>query len=406
MGIISGKKIIIFNYLLFIPEDVKNILFDEKIIDFHFYEKKNFSLIVLTKNDIKYVCNDEKKIPFYKINKKFSWNFYSQKRKILIIFFRDEIQIFKLNFPNIETIFTYNLKNSGIYHSLNLFDEKQLEDDELCKFYFSDYFGINSFSITCKKPIIDERDIKGQEEKLEDFLKNIIKKISDIPLLLSKKNNIENVYEKTKKYFDFDAIQQELKTIKKRNLFKRKEEVKNNLKQISLKVDIQEKYLFILILLVNDNTNQKLINEYLVFLKDNKNKLEEIYKEDFENYENELSFYLNIIKVEDAFKILKETKKSQKDELITFMDDLLKYKEKTTNEFENYLNSFEEFYKKAKYYNMPADRENEELCYYGYLHLIKYSLNNLSKLIKEKKMKIETDDSIDKDMKIKKRKKL
>ena len=141
-------------------------------------------------------------------------------------------------------------------------------------------------------------------------------------------------------------------------------------------------------------------------MKDNKNKLEEIYKEDFENYENELSFYLNIIKVEDAFKILKETKKSQKDELITFMDDLLKYKEKTTNEFENYLNSFEEFYKKAKYYNMPADRKNEELCYYGYLHLIKYSLNNLSKLIKEKKMKIETDDSIDKDMKIKKKKKI
>ncbi len=173
-----------------------------------------------------------------------------------------------------------------------------------------------------------------------------------------------------------------------------------------MKVDIQEKYLFMLILLVNDNTNQKLINEYLEFLKDNKNKLEEIYKEDFENYENELSFYLNIIKVEDAFKILKETKKSQKDELITFMDDLLKYKEKTTNEFENYLNSFEEFYKKAKYYNMPEDLENEELCYYGYLHLIKYSLNNLSKLIKEKKMKIETDDSIDKDMKIKKKKKI
>ena len=189
MGIISGKKIIIFNYLLFVPEDVKNILFDEKVIDFHFYEKKNFSLIVLTKNDIKYVCNDEKINPFYKINTKFSWNFYSQKRKILIIFFKNKIQIFKLNFPNIETILHITWKIQE-YTSLNLFDEKQLEDDELCKFYFNNYFGINLFSITCKKPIIDERDIKGQEEKLEDFLKNIIKKISDIPLLLSKKNNI------------------------------------------------------------------------------------------------------------------------------------------------------------------------------------------------------------------------
>ena len=49
MGIISGKKIIIFNYLLFVPEDVKNILFDEKVIDFHFYEKKIFFINSINK---------------------------------------------------------------------------------------------------------------------------------------------------------------------------------------------------------------------------------------------------------------------------------------------------------------------------------------------------------------------
>lgn len=37
---------------------------------------------------------------------------------------------------------------------------------------------------------------------------------------------------------------------------------------------------------------------------------------------------------------------------------------------------------------MPVDSNNEELCYYGYLCLVKYSLKNINKLINEKKKKL------------------
>ena len=225
MGIKSGKKIIIaFNYLLFIPENIKNISFDEIVIDFHFYEKKIFSLIVLTQKDIQYVSlEDEKKLKikineFYKIDKEYFNNFYSQDRKILLIFFNDEIQIFKLNYPKTELIFTYNLDNSGIYDPIFLFDEKQLEENELCKFYNKKKSAVDLFSITFKKSKNNQKDIYKPKQKLEDLLKNIIKNISDIPILLSKENNMEIIYENNKKYFKYKEINEELDEIRKRNL--------------------------------------------------------------------------------------------------------------------------------------------------------------------------------------------
>ena len=296
MGIKSGKKIIIaFNYLLFIPENIKNISFDEIVIDFHFYEKKIFSLIVLTQKDIQYVSlEDEKKLKikineFYKIDKEYFNNFYSQDRKILLIFFNDEIQIFKLNYPKIELIFTYNLDNSGIYDPIFLFDEKQLEENKLCKFYNKKKSAVDLFSITFKKSKNNQKDIYKEKEKLEDLLKNIIKNISDIPILLSKENNMEIIYENNKKYFKYKEINEELDEIRKRNLLQRKEIVIKNLDQTDLSQrkenlekdidqiksinDMKERYIIILKLLINDNTNQKLIYIYLQFLIDNKKEL-------------------------------------------------------------------------------------------------------------------------------------
>ena len=426
MGIKSGKKIIIaFNYLLFIPENIKNISFDEIVIDFHFYEKKIFSLIVLTQKDIQYVSlEDEKKLKikineFYKIGKEYFNNFYSQDRKILLIFFNDEIQIFKLNYPKIELIFTYNLDNSGIYDPIFLFDEKQLEENELCKFYNKKKSAVDLFSITFKKSKNNQKDIYKPKQKLEDLLKNIIKNISDIPILLSKENNMEIIYENNKKYFKYKEINEELDEIRKRNLLQRKEIVIKNLDQTDLSQrkenlekdidqiksinDMKERYIIILKLLINDNTNQKLIYTYLQFLIDNKKELKICYKDNYEEYQKELNYCLNIISVEDYFKLTQKIKRKQKDELINFMDDLIKYNEKEIIDFEKYLNSFEDFEKKTIYYNMPVDSNNEELCYYGYLCLVKYSLKNINKLINEKKKEINNNNEIDEKTKIEKK---
>ena len=85
------------------------------------------------------------------------------------------------------------------------------------------------------------------------------------------------------------------------------------------------------------------------------------------------------------------------------MDDLIKYNEKEIIDFEKYLNSFEDFEKKTIYYNMPVDSNNEELCYYGYLCLVKYSLKNINKLINEKKKEINNNNEIDEKTKIAKK---
>ena len=233
---------------------------------------------------------------------------------------------------------------------------------------------------------------------MENFLKNIINNISDIPALLSSNNNDKNIkydYIKNQKYYDYNEIVDELKKTKKRNIFDRKEFVKNNIEEIKEKNDINERYIFILKLLINDNTNQKLINKYLEYLAENKNILEEKYNNNFEKYSDELDFYLNIINVDDAFKLFKINKMTHKSELISLMNNLLKYNKDNINEFENidninefenYLKSFEDFDKSVIYYNMPSDPDNEDLCYYGFLNLLKYSLKNLYKYIMKKKL--------------------
>ena len=167
------------------------------------------------------------------------------------------------------------MDNSGIYDPIFLFDEKQLEENELCKFYNKKKSAVDLFSITFKKSKNNQKDIYKPKQKLEDLLKNIIKNISDIPILLSKENNMEIIYENNKKYFKYKEINEELDEIRKRNLLQRKEIVIKNLDQTDLSQrkenlekdidqiksinDMKERYIIILKLLINDNTNQKLI---------------------------------------------------------------------------------------------------------------------------------------------------
>ena len=396
MGIISEKKIIIFNYLSILTDNIKKISFEERVIDFHFYENKEFPLIIITKNDIKYALNQYDIKTIYIINEQYKNNFYNQKLKYLFLFLRNDVRILSVSFNKIEEIFSININESRISYPIFLFDEIELKEGELCKFYGKDYPMINTFTFTYKTFIIENKNDNKPKEKVEEFLKDIINNISDIPVFFPKSINIKN-----KKYFKYIEIEKELKELKKRNLFDRKEFVKNNKDKIFKINDIREKYIFILKLLVNDNTNQELINIYLKFLKDNEDELKLYFKE-IEDYENELKYYLNIINVEDAFNLFGQRKKSQKDELIDFMDNLLKFNINDITKFETFLNGFNEVDKNIIYYNMPSDSDNIELCYYGLLNLLKYSLKNISESIKEKNNANENENKINESINIKK----
>ena len=56
--------------------------------------------------------------------------------------------------------------------------------------------------------------------------------------------------------------------------------------------DIRKKYILFLTLLVNDNTNIKLLEKYLTFLEDNNSALGDIFKKNYENFEKELFLIL------------------------------------------------------------------------------------------------------------------
>lgn len=399
MGIISEKKIIFFDYFKFIKENIKIIKFQEDITDFHFYEnQKDLSpIIVLTEKDIKYVLSQEYIKTVKTLDNKLYDSYFSQKYKILLNALQNDIIGLKFNFSCVAEVFKINIKQSNIHYPIYIYDENKFKENELCKFYYTEYDIIYFFSIVEDSNFEKEKDIDdipSKNEQKEDFIKSIINNISDISMLLSlNNNNISSDYISNKKYFNYEEVKKELGIIKKRNLFKRKEIVNNNLKEISLKNNIIDKYNFLLSLLINDNTNTKLLNEYLLFLGKNKEQLKQ-YFTNIEEYETELNYYINIINVEDALNLFKKNKKSQKEELINIFDNILRHDSNNIDKFELFLNNYEDSYKDTIYYNMFTELDNEELCYYRYVNLIKKVLNNLFCKLKKQQNKNQNENDV------------
>ena len=391
MGFISNGKIIIFNYLLFLEENILEIQFQEEIVDFYFYGEAKVPLIVLTERELIYVLAKDNKKSIYTFDKEFESNYFLKEEKILIIFFDDIITGLTLNFSKVNTIFSLDINKCYISYPIFIIDELLIKEDEICKFYSNEEDTIKFYTITLKKTNNDNDNNNNKAEvKITEFLKNIIDKISDIPLLLSNQNNIEMKYLIGKKYFDYKELEGELNEIKKRNLLKRKKEVLTKISDIDEKEDLIERYIFILKLLVNDNTNTVLIKKYLNFLKDNQELLDLHFKNNYEEYGNELIYYLKILSPIEALEF-KQNKKSQKEELINFMENLLKIRN-NFEKIEKYFDSLKDFQNNIISYNMPCDKNNEELYYYGFLNLLKYNLKNIWENIKEELKNTKTDN--------------
>ena len=319
----NNDIILIQDYELYVKEYTYKISFNDKIKDFYFYD--DYILIALTAKDIKFALNKDDITTIYsmkKPNQNYN-NFYYKKKKLLILFFSNEIVGLSINYKRVTEIFSYFVT---IFNPLFFIKENFLGENEVCKVYsIYDWQNI-SYSINIKNPNSESKIIyiSSNKEEIKDFLNKIAKVISDIPLLLSIKNNEENNYNKNKKYFNYKEIQIEFDLIKKRNLLKRKEELKNNIDKINTINDIEKKYIFILKLIINDNTNIDLLLNYLIFLKEKENELKKFFNNDIEEYNSELECYLNIISKKDADEYLKIKKKSQMDELFEFMENLLK----------------------------------------------------------------------------------
>ena len=387
IGVLADKTIFTCNYKYFLKSEINKIPSDESIIDFHFYSDNG--LIVLHKMQIDFIIIKKEEIEKKKIfdlEAESEQNFYSKENKKLILFNVDNIIILSISYMRALEVYKFS---KGCLLP-NFIEESLLYENDLCTGYIHSKKtkSIIIFSIKSNYSLKGRKiDNISKENQLNKFLENINKNISDIKFLISFENNVtKDDYILNKKYYEYDEIKNELELIKTRDIFIRKEIVKNKIKSImeiksnsnSLK-DIRANFIFILKLLVNDNTNKELVILYLKFLKENQENLKKIFNDNTEDYNEEVNYYLNIFNKNEAEKYFNINKKSQKENLFSLMVEL---SNKNYSEFVCYLNNLKNYYKNSIKYNMPPDFENEEYYFFRNIHVIKYSLYNFYRDIK------------------------
>ena len=180
---------------------------------------------------------------------------------------------------------------------------------------------------------------------------------------------------------------------------KRKQKVEQNIVEIKKEKDIKQKYISLLCLLINDNTNIDLLKEYLNFMGKNTDELRNFFKENFEEFQKELNYYSIAFDIEENMFNIKLKEKSQKEEFFDFLkifSDFKKDNENDVKKFENELKGYDKYFQNISYFNLPIDFSNEQLFYYRNINLIKYMLKNAYEKIKkeiesQKKIIIEND---------------
>lgn len=115
-------------------------------------------------------------------------------------------------------------------------------------------------------------------------------------------------------------IEDELLKIENDNLLERTNYLKDNLKTVNEVKDVKMKYIEIIKLLIRDNTYKDLIEEYLLFIKENEEELKTEFKSYFEEFNNEKETYSPFFDDEEFENKFKEQRgKSEKKKYQTFL---------------------------------------------------------------------------------------
>ena len=395
IGFLSNKNTI--TYFEFINFNKKNINeYKTNFIENFYFLHNDESLIIITYDSIDFVENN-KIINQQQLNNKDNIlsTFYLNKKEIIIIIFNSEIRGFSIKNKNtLQDLFKFQQSfNYYINNPINI-NENLLNPNEICDIYHFNSGIIISYTIIDKSIKQNDNNIRNNYENIN--LKEIKKNICDIPLFISYKNNDYSYYNfpKNKNYFKIDEIQKELKIIKSRNLLERKIKVEKDINEFNKIEDIRQKYIFLLTLLVNDNTNKDLLEKYLFFLKEKNTELNDIFKKNYEIFEKELDYYSKALTIELNEKLYGKKVKSQKSEFLQLIDDILSFNlDNDIEKFENYLKTCDNYFKnEISYFNMNINFTNEQLFYYRNINIFKYHLKSLyNNLLKEKEIEKRKD---------------
>ena len=139
---------------------------------------------------------------------------------------------------------------------------------------------------------------------------------------------------------------------------------------------IKNQYLFLLKLLIQDNTNKELLKIYLKLLYKNINDIRKIYPK-VEDFENEFNYYKVVLSPEEIFQNFKKQKKYEKEEFLILLNKINKTSEQ--NDFNNLVKEYSSF--NLGRFNQAIEFSNEDLYWFRnrvllILHLVKMNYDS------------------------------
>ena len=227
-----------------------------------------------------------------------------------------------------------------------------------------------------------------EEMASHEFWENSIENIDDNYDYLSyEKNRYENDEIKVKKYLSIKEINDEaIDSLNNKTLEEKRELVIKNMMNFNENENIENTYINYIKNIIMDNTNDKLLLKYLIFLnkKDNQKQLKKIYNMEYETLEDEISqfqFCFDKIILKQELEFIKI--KNEKEYLINQLNEVLNIN--NMKDLEIFIDKEKNIFDKFRF-NQPISFENRELYFCKCRLLVLYSLKNILKYINSKSL--------------------
>lgn len=364
-----NQEIIVYNYNNnLITHKIK---FEDEVTSFQFINNSN--IIIITPQNIIFYSLESSEIILQEDDTNSFTSIFIHDFSLLVCFLFNSIIIYHL--VEKKGKFTLNsiFKKNQILLKYNNIKFKSFKEQKNC--LVLDFIAERLkkyYKISIEFPLSEDiNKIVKESPILERNIKNIID-FGCLKLFQQNKNYFRN-------YYNIPEIQSELSLIKNVDLYKRKSFVQENVDKLNIS-NLNEKYLQLIKLLIRDNTNEKLLKEYLLFIQKNENYLKKEFNEYYEEYEKELYYYKRFFSKDKFSNYFKKNKNSEKEELLELFKHIIDLAPNAS--IKNELQSIIDDYKTQIFFNQPLDTEiNDELFYFNLKLNVMYFF---AELIKEK----------------------
>ena len=389
---LDENGIIIRDYRKSNLNDRQTISIEGIVNDFYFIDNYNLITIQNQESSIKLWNIKKANYQLFEIKNDglIHFTFYDKFARYLYIIFSRGFKIFNLK----EFKFIDYSKEclDYLYNPLLLNSELLIDKNhDISNIFYNDKTS-KIITIKNKKNYPFYRNYELQEEvpiKFINEIKNYIANFDDI-VRLDESPPFEDIEKITQKnYINNKEIQEELNKIKNILIFKRKIK-ENDINRVENIINIKDKYLGFIKLIIKDDTNKNLMTNYLQFLQRKEKSLKLIKDIFIEDFKDELNYYKVMFNQNELYNRFKEKKKAEKDEIILLLKkikDALEeciHNKKIVDRIIILRKSFQEN-NKLKFFNQPISFDNDELFFFKIKANIYENFNNINLYIKNEK---------------------